>query len=80
MVVKTVISLSAALLKEADAEAKRRGVSRSQLYRQALDEYLAKRRKANITAQLNDVYASEDSSTDPVLYEMNFRSLDKENW
>ncbi len=75
---KTAISLPDALFKEADAEAKRRGVSRSQLYGQALDEYLAKRRKANITAQLNAVYAKHDSRLPKGAYELQRRAVSKD--
>lgn len=77
---KTAISLPDALFKEADAEAKRRGISRSQLYGQALDEYLAKRRKANITAQLNAVYGSVDSHLPKGVYELQRRAVGKDKW
>ena len=77
---KTAVSLPDELFQEADAEARRLGISRSELYGTALNEYLARRRTDAVTARLNEIYSKEDSSMDPVLYEMQFHSLDKEEW
>ncbi|MBM3752802.1 MAG: hypothetical protein FJW38_02330 [Acidobacteria bacterium] len=77
---KTAISLPDALFKEADAEAKRRGVSRSQLYGEALSEFLARSRSENITARLNEVYAKHDSRLPKGAYELQRRAVGKDNW
>lgn len=77
---KTAISLPDALFKEADAEAKRLGISRSKLYGNALDEYLSKRRKANITARLNEVYGSPESPLPKGAREVQRRAVGKSNW
>ena len=36
--------------------------------------------KDEITARLNEVYATESSSLDPVLQQMSFNALSKEDW
>lgn len=55
-------------------------MSRSQLFSKAAEEYLDKREKEDITANLNEVYSNEDSSVDPVLFKMALLSLPKEEW
>lgn len=72
---KTAISLPDALFEAAEALAERLGVSRSQLYARAVEEYLAKHRDQDITARLNDVYGEEDSGLDPALHRSQARSV-----
>ena len=52
---KTAVSIPDALFEQADRLAHRLGKSRSQLYREALAEYLARRDSSEITAALNEV-------------------------
>ena len=58
---------------QAERHAARRGISRSELYRRALQWYL--NQEQMIVDQLDAVYALEDSSVDPVLQELQHRTL-----
>jgi len=77
---KTAISLPDPLYTAADALASRLGVSRSELYATALAEFVAKHTGAEVTARLNDLYASEDSSLDPALRRAQRQSVGKDAW
>jgi metal-responsive CopG/Arc/MetJ family transcriptional regulator len=77
---KTAISLPDRLFKAGNALAKRLGVSRSQLYSQALEEYLAKNRADRVTERLNAVYSKVDSRMDPALMAAQMRALPPEKW
>jgi metal-responsive CopG/Arc/MetJ family transcriptional regulator len=52
---KTAVSIPDEIFKEADALAEKLGKSRSELYREALVDYLARRDPASITAALDAV-------------------------
>ncbi|MBW4567533.1 MAG: ChpI protein [Tolypothrix carrinoi HA7290-LM1] len=92
---KTAISIPDTIFEAAENFAKRMGLSRSELYAVALQEYLkahrsdafsCRRRSANgglrlrITEQLDAVYADEDSSLNPFLVELQTHTLLKETW
>ena len=77
---KTAISLPDELFESADALADRLGMSRSQLYARAVEEYLAKHRDQDITARLNDVYADEESGLDPALRRAQTRTQRSTEW
>jgi len=77
---KTAISLPDDLFESADELAERLGVSRSELYAEAVAEYLAKHRNEDVTARLNEVYADEDSGIDPALRSAQARSLGPSEW
>lgn len=72
---KTAISLPDDLFESADELAQRLGVSRSELYAEAVAEYLAKHRNEDVTARLNEVYVDEASGVDPALRSAQARSL-----
>ena len=78
--VKTAISIPDPIFEAAEQLAKRLGVSRSELYATAVSRYLASFDEQAITAALNDIYATEESQVDPVLYEMMFNTLEAEDW
>lgn len=61
---KTAISIPDEIFESADALANRLGVSRSRLYANAVAEFVAKHRGANLTERLNAVYATESSRVD----------------
>ena len=67
---KTAISIPATLFTEADQLAGQLGVSRSELYARALQALLKQYRDEQISTRLNDLYAQEDSSLDPVIVEL----------
>ena len=77
---KTAISLPDDLFESADELAERLGVSRSQLYADAVAEYLAKHRGQDVTARLNEVYADEASGLDPALRSAQARSIGSAEW
>lgn len=77
---KTAISLPDDLFESADELAERLGVSRSELYADAVAEYLAKHRGQDVTARLNEVYADEASGLDPALRTAQARSMGSSEW
>ncbi len=77
---KTAISIPDKVFRSADALAKRIGVSRSQLYTTAVNEYLSKYQSRQVTARLNSLYAEEDSSLSPNLTLIQTKSLPHEDW
>jgi len=58
---KTVISIPEEVFQSAESLAKRLGMSRSQLYTAAVNEYLNRRQDRQLTARLNSIYEVEDS-------------------
>ncbi len=77
---KTAISLPDELFAQAEAEARRMKVSRSELYSKALAEFLQRNEDADITRRLNEVYDQVDSSLDPAFHEAQLRIFIKESW
>ena len=77
---KTAISVRDPLFERAEKFAKQVKISRSQLFSEAVEEYLDKRESDDLAANLNEVYSTEDSSVDPVLFRMALLSLPKEEW
>lgn len=78
--VKTAVSIPDRLFEAADRAAEKLGLSRSRLYALALEEFLERMRTRDVTKQLDQVYASEDSSLDPVLAELQAISLERDEW
>jgi metal-responsive CopG/Arc/MetJ family transcriptional regulator len=72
---KTAISIPDPLFKAAEEFAKRMGLSRSQLYVVALQEYLRSHKPDQITKQLDAVYADEDSSLDPLFVKLQAHTI-----
>ena len=77
---KTAISVPDELFREADDFAKRHGASRSKLYSDAVAEYLAKRRREDITAKLNEVLAEAPNDLDPVIARLQAASIGPSDW
>lgn len=77
---KTAISLPDPLFEAADQLAKRLGLSRSELYAMAIEEYLRAHRDEAVTEALNRVYAQEDSSLEPVLAALQSAALPRDDW
>ena len=76
---KTAISLPDELFAQAEIEAKRLGVSRSELYSRALSEFVRRRQSDDITERLNSVYSEVSSELDPALFRLQLLSLPKES-
>ncbi len=77
---KTAISIPDKVFRSADALAKRLGISRSELYTNAITEFLSKHQSRNLTARLDAVYSEEDSSLAPNLIQLQVKSLAHEEW
>lgn len=77
---KTAVSVPDLLFEAADRFARRLGLSRSELYSKALQEYLCSHREEGITEALDRIYETEDSSLDPVLASIQAFSLPKGEW
>jgi metal-responsive CopG/Arc/MetJ family transcriptional regulator len=74
---KTAISIPDSVYEQAERYARRKGITRSELYRQALQLYLE--REETIVEQLNAVYDKEDSTLDPLLEKLQYRTLTGED-
>ena len=77
---KTAISLPDRLFTAADALARRLGMSRSQLYATAVEEYLAKHQAAKVTERLNAVYRTQPSRLDARLQRAERRATTPDEW
>ena len=77
---KTAISIPDEVFKSADRLAKRLRMSRSELYSKAVAQYVADHPRARVTGLLNEVYAGEDSSLDPVVASAQAKSLGEGGW
>jgi metal-responsive CopG/Arc/MetJ family transcriptional regulator len=77
---KTAISIPDEVFDAAEDLAARLGMSRSQLYATAVREYLEAHRSRGVTARLDAVYESIDSSLELRVAEAQVASLDEEDW
>ncbi len=77
---KVAISLPDPVFSAAEKLANQLRVSRSQLYAQALQEYLGKRQDALITERLNAVHGAIAESVDPALAAAQFDAIEHETW
>lgn len=77
---KTAISIKDNVFQEAEKFAKKAKISRSQLYTDALEEYLAKRNEADLIARINAVCEEVDTSLDPAIRQYQSRAIKREKW
>ncbi|MGA9278512.1 CopG family ribbon-helix-helix protein [Ilumatobacter sp.] len=77
---KPAVSIPDAIFDAADRLAGRRRVSRSELYAQALRKMLDDEDDLEITARLDDIYASGAIETEPVVADGQHRFLDQDSW
>jgi metal-responsive CopG/Arc/MetJ family transcriptional regulator len=79
---KTAISIPDALFREAETLAKKRGMSRSELYATAIADYVKDERFLGVREQLDAVYGAEpqESALDPELAMMQSQSVSREKW
>ncbi len=79
---KTAISIPDEVFEEAERLAKERGMSRSELFSKALAQYIKEQRFLGVRERLDAVYGAEPerASLDPVLAEIQARSLPDETW
>ncbi|MBL0164470.1 MAG: hypothetical protein IPP82_12740 [Xanthomonadales bacterium] len=77
---KVAISLPDPVFTAAEKLAHRLRVSRSQLYAQAIEEYLGKRQDSLITERLNALYAEGQDAIDPALAAAQMGAIGHEAW
>lgn len=77
---KTAISIPDDVFRKAERLAKRLKMSRSELYRKALAEYVEQHAQERVTERLDKVYASEPSALDEVVRGIQDASLSREAW
>lgn len=77
---KTAISIPDEVFAEAEAEARRLGMSRSGLYSRAIAEFVEKNHGLGVREALDSIYASEESKIDEALARMQAASLPDESW
>ena len=77
---KTAVSIPDKVFNSAEKLASRLSKTRSQLYAQALSNYIARHQTDDVIKKLNEVYASEDSTLDLGLSTMQSLAIVKEKW
>jgi predicted DNA-binding protein len=79
--VKTAISLPDKLFYKADQLAKQQGISRSELYKKALEDYVEKQySKEAIIENLNRVYGEDPGELDPAFRAVVRRMFENNEW
>ena len=74
---KTAVSIPDELFSRAEEMARKTGKSRSQLYQEALSEYLLRRDPGAVTQAMDDALADIDPQSDPWLSEAAHRTLER---
>ncbi|MEX2587653.1 MAG: ribbon-helix-helix protein, CopG family [Actinomycetota bacterium] len=77
---KTAISIPDELFGRAEEMARRTGKSRSQLYREALSEYLLRRDPHAVTQVMDEVLADIHPEPDPWLSQAARQTLERTEW
>jgi len=77
---KTAISIPDPIFQAAEGLARRLGIPRSQLYTEAVAEYMKLHRNHHVTETLNDIYEKEASTLDKTLSSMQSQSISNEEW
>lgn len=77
---KVAVSVPDPIFEAAERLAKQRHIPRSQLFAEALNEYVSRHGSEAITAKLNEIYRSEGSSLEEPLAHAQNASIDHEAW
>ena len=77
---KVAISVPDDVFEAGEHLARQLGLSRSQLYADALSAYLSERGAAAVTAKLNAIYSKESSKLDPAFARSQLTRLANEAW
>jgi metal-responsive CopG/Arc/MetJ family transcriptional regulator len=77
---KTAISIPDPVFKAAESLARRLGVSRSELYSKAINEFLNAHKDQGVTEILNRVYSEQGSKLDDGIYSLQIKSIDRDEW
>ena len=80
--VKTTISIPDEDFEAAEQIANELGLSRSELYSNAVREFVSRRQREDVTERLDQIYGdgSVSSRLDPVLAKLQGLSLPREDW
>jgi metal-responsive CopG/Arc/MetJ family transcriptional regulator len=78
-VVKTAVSIPDPIFEAADRLARRRRISRSELYAEALTRLLEADESSSVTERLDGVYGDRSSGLDPGLAMLQAHAID-EDW
>ena len=77
---KIAISVPDEVFEAGEHLARQLGVSRSQLYSDALATYLSARGAQQVTARLNAIFATQPADLDPALNRAQLKTLGDEAW
>ena len=77
---KTAVSIPDQLFRRAEVLARRLGKSRSQVYREALADYVARREPAAVTDSLDELVEQLGSDSDEWATEAARRALERSEW
>jgi len=77
---KTAVSIPDGLFRRAEALAHRLGKTRSQVYREALTEYVARREPDAVTVALDELVSEVGSDTDGWTTAASRRALERSEW
>lgn len=77
---KTAVSIPDDLFRRAEQLRRRAGKSRSQVYREALAEYLVRRESHAVTGALDALVDELGQDLDPWMAEARRRSLERSEW
>ena len=77
---KVAISLPDPIFEAAERLAKQRRVPRSQVFAEALEEYLSRHGGDAVTAKLDEVYGAQSASIDRELAEAQLTAIGDETW
>ena len=76
---KTTISIPDQLFKQAEFIANELGLSRSELYSKAIEEFIRERDEKKITKKLNGIYHEQNNCFDNALNKIQLDSIRKSN-
>ena len=77
---KTAISIPDSIFLAAESLAKQLGVSRSELFAQAVEAYIEAHKHEGLREALDAVYNEESSTLDQALAQMQWASFPKDAW
>ncbi len=77
---KTAISLPDSIFRQADQLARRLNKSRSELYREAVAEYVARHEPDVVTEALNQLADQMDTALDPISAAASRRIMEGSEW
>ena len=77
---KTAVSIPDPIFRAAESLAKQLGMSRSELFAQAVEAYIEAHKHSGLVEALDAVYTEESPTLDQALAQMQWTSLPKGDW